>query len=76
MTINCSPIHTKIYNCKKIKDRKMEKDKVIFTKKELWLNQVACWNFELDEDQLLQKALDVGFVSKVGEDAYLVNQDY
>ena len=54
----------------------MDREEVIFTKKELWLNQAGCWNFELDEDQLLQKALDVGFVTKVGEDAYLVNQDY
>ena len=54
----------------------MDKKEVIFTQKELWLNQAPCWNFELDQDQLLQKALDVGFVIKVGEDAYLVNQDY
>ncbi len=51
-------------------------EQIIFTKKELWLNQARCWNFELDEDQLLSKALQVGFVTKVGDDSYLVNQDY
>ena len=51
-------------------------EEIILTKKELWLNQAPCWNFELDQDQLLEKALQVGFVTQVGEDAYLVNQDY
>ena len=54
----------------------MEEKEIIFTKKELWLNQARCWNFELDEDQLLSKALQVGFVTKVGDDSYLVNQNY
>ena len=50
----------------------------IFTKKSLWINQVGCFNFELDEDQLLAKALEKGFVTKVeGEDdKYLMNEDY
>tara|TARA_R110002153_G_scaffold82097_4_gene207443 strand:- start:680 stop:865 length:186 start_codon:yes stop_codon:yes gene_type:complete len=49
-----------------------------FTKKELWANQVGCWNFELDEDELLAKALAVGFVTPVQgkDDLYLVNDDY
>jgi len=46
------------------------------TKKELWMQQAPSFNFELDEDELLKKALDVGFVKNVGDDKYLVNEDY
>ena len=48
----------------------------IFSKNSLWLNQAPCWNFELDEDELLAKALEVGFVKQVGEDRYEMNQNY
>jgi hypothetical protein len=34
------------------------------------------WNFELNEDQILEKALEVGFVTKVGVDEYLMNETY
>ena len=47
-----------------------------FTKRELWMNQVPNFNFELGEDALLAKALERGFVTQVGEDCYEVNQDY
>lgn len=50
--------------------------RITFTKKELWLSQAPSTNFELDEDQLLAKALDVGFVTKIGDDEYLMNNDY
>ena len=46
------------------------------TKHELWMSQAPCFNFELDEDQLLAKALESGFVTKTGEDEYLMNEDY
>ena len=49
---------------------------VYFSKKSLFLNQAPSYNFELDEDQLLEKALEVGFVSQVGEDKYLMNDIY
>ena len=49
---------------------------IIFSKNTLWMNQAPCWNFELDEDELLAKALEVGFVKQVGEDRYEMNQDY
>tara|TARA_R110002153_G_scaffold39663_1_gene114099 strand:+ start:3933 stop:4085 length:153 start_codon:yes stop_codon:yes gene_type:complete len=46
------------------------------TKKQLFMQQAGSWNFELNEDQILEKALEVGFVTKVGEDKYKINQDY
>lgn len=39
----------------------------LMTKKELWDWQAPSFNFELDEDQLLSKALELGFVSKTEE---------
>lgn len=53
----------------------MSKD-VIFTKHELFMAQAPSWNFELDEEQLLNKALELGFVTKIGDDKYLMNNDY
>jgi len=46
------------------------------TQKELFLAQAPSFNFELNSDQLLARALEVGFVTKVGDDAYLINEDY
>ena len=40
------------------------------------MNQAPSFNFELDEDQLLKKALESGFVTKAGEDKYLMNDNY
>ena len=40
------------------------------------MTQAPCFNFELDEDLLLDKALEVGFVTKVDEDLYEVNDNY
>ena len=49
-----------------------------FTRKELWMNQAGSWNFELDEFEMLEKALAVGFVTPVEDedDLYLVNEEY
>ena len=44
-----------------------------FSKATLWMNQAPSWNFELDEDELLAKALEVGFVKLVGVDRYEKN---
>ena len=46
------------------------------TKHELWVHQAPNFNFELDEDQLLKKALEVGFVKRVSNDQYEVNENY
>tara|TARA_R110002051_G_scaffold26853_1_gene64935 strand:- start:1791 stop:1976 length:186 start_codon:yes stop_codon:yes gene_type:complete len=49
---------------------------VVFTKHELFMEQAPSWNFELDEEQLLEKALELEFVTKIGDDKYLRNNDY
>lgn len=46
------------------------------TKEELFIAQAGSFNFELDADQLLAKALKVGFVRRVGKDKYEVNENY
>ena len=48
----------------------------ILTSKELWKNQAPNFNFEFNEKRILAKALEVGFVTKVGDDQYLVNEKY
>ena len=48
----------------------------LFTSPELWINQAPSFNFELNEAQLLAKALDAGFVKKVGDNQYLLNEAY
>jgi len=52
------------------------KRKFTFTKHELFMAQAPGWNFELDEEQLLDKALELEFVTKIGDDKYLMNNDY
>ena len=47
-----------------------------FSKHTLWINQVPCFNFELGEDELLAKALELGFVTQVSNDCYEMNEDY
>ena len=49
---------------------------MIYTKKSLWLEQAPSFNFELDQDQLLKKALEVGFVIRVGEDKFERSGEY
>lgn len=49
---------------------------ILFSKRKLWMNQAPSWNFELGEDELLAKAIELGYVKKVGDDIYLVNNDY
>lgn len=49
---------------------------MIYTKKSLWLEQAPSFNFELDQDQLLEKALEFGFVIQVGEDKFKRSGEY
>jgi len=50
----------------------------IVSKQQLFMQQAPSFNFELDKDQLLEKALDKGYVTKIEgvEDQYLINQEY
>jgi len=48
----------------------------IFTSKELFRHHAPDFNFELDEAQLLAKALKVGFVTKIEDDQYQINETY
>ena len=51
-------------------------ERVVYSKKTLFHAQAPRWNFELDADQLLDKALELGFVKKIGEDEYIQNEEY
>lgn len=44
--------------------------------KELWDTHVMDFNFELNEEQLLEAALERGYVHEVEPDAYVVNLNY
>jgi len=53
----------------------------VINKDELFQQQAPSFNFELDADQLLEKALKDGYVRFYkeqfgGETLYLINQDY
>ena len=48
----------------------------IITKEDLFMWQAPSFNCELSADEILAKALEVGFVTEVSEDQYLVNEDY
>jgi hypothetical protein len=50
--------------------------KITFSKKSLWLNQAPCFNFELNQDQLLDKALKENFVKKIDDDLYELNFEH
>ena len=54
----------------------MTENDVVFTKHELFMAQAPSWNFELDEEQLLDRALELEFVTKIGNNKYLMNDDY
>ena len=47
-----------------------------YSKRSLFMEQAPSWNFELGADQILAKALELGFVKKVGKDKYEMNEHY
>ena len=52
---------------------------MLFTKESLFTNQAPSFNFELDADQLLEKVLEVGFVTELGakgSGVYQMNDEY
>tara|TARA_R110000851_G_C12979208_1_gene556180 strand:+ start:362 stop:625 length:264 start_codon:yes stop_codon:yes gene_type:complete len=72
----------------KMNEPNKDGNKTYFTKQSLFMNQAPNFNFELNADQILDKALESGFVSKVygqldengnveiDEDKYLMNDNY
>lgn len=50
--------------------------KTILTKEQLFISQAPSFNFELNADELLAKALEVGFVTEVGANQYELNEEY
>jgi hypothetical protein len=55
---------------------KTSADEKLVTSKLLWLMQAPNFNFELNEEDLLAKALASGFVTKVEEEVYKINENY
>ena len=51
-------------------------EQIIITSKQLWDRCAPLFNFELDEPELLAEALKRKFVVKIGEDQYVVNENY
>lgn len=51
---------------------------VLVTKDELFMQQAPSFNFELNKGELLERALESGYVTKVHgkDDLYMINQDY
>jgi len=47
-----------------------------YTKKTLFLSQAPNFNFELNAEQILEKALEAGFVTKIGDDLFEINNSY
>ena len=50
--------------------------RTILTKHDLFMQYAPSFNFELNADQLLATALKRGFVTEVGSDQYLLNDNY
>jgi hypothetical protein len=53
----------------------------LITKQELFHQEAPGWNFELDAEMLLEKALELGFVTEAGKNSddvevYKINDDY
>tara|TARA_B110000908_G_scaffold67626_1_gene81711 strand:- start:767 stop:943 length:177 start_codon:yes stop_codon:yes gene_type:complete len=46
------------------------------SKKELFISQAPNFNFELNADEILKQALEVGFVTEASHDQYLINEEY
>ena len=50
--------------------------KTVVTKNELFRLYAPNFNFEKDESQILKLALKRGFVTKIGNDQYKINNQY
>ena len=49
---------------------------MILSKDDIFKQFAPSFNFEHDAEQLVEIALERGFVTKVGDDEYLVNDSY
>ena len=58
-------------------DKEVYQDSIV-SKKELFIQQAPNFNFELDEDELLAKALERGYVTEIQgvKDQYFINSEY
>jgi hypothetical protein len=43
---------------------------MLMTSKEFWMRHAPDYNFEMDVDDLIQEALNKGFIVNIGEDNY------
>ena len=48
----------------------------VVTQLQLFLDYAPMFNFEFDSTELLAEALKRGFVKKVGDDQYEINENY
>jgi len=48
---------------------------ITYNKKTLWLEHAPAYNFKLNEDELLVKALKYGLIKKVGYDEYIKTEE-
>ena len=54
----------------------MLKEKEVYTEREFFQSYAPQFNFELDSSQLIKKGLELGFITEVGADKYLINLNY
>lgn len=46
------------------------------TSSEIFQRHAPDFNFELNEEELVQRGLDCGFLSRAGKDKYIISKDY
>ena len=54
---------------------KEKEDLKIYTKKEFFMEFAPSFNFEYGENQLIDKGLELGFITEVSNNKYSINQN-
>jgi len=54
---------------------KEKEDLKIYTKKDFFMEFAPSFNFEYGQDQLIDKGLELGLITKVSGDKYSINQN-
>ena len=54
---------------------KEKEDLKIYTKKEFFMEFAPSFNFEYCENQLIDKGLELGFITEVSNNKYSINQN-